>query len=94
MPDGAYETCKLSLSPGGFLLVVSEGVCAAFEEQGRQFGDQRMIEALLPRLGGSADEIVECLRDQLEGCAASGRYDRTILAAKCRVGRQSERQLT
>ncbi|HUY90182.1 MAG TPA: SpoIIE family protein phosphatase [Pirellulales bacterium] len=94
MPDGAYETCKLSLSPGGSLLVVSEGVCAAFEEQGRQFGDRRMIEALLPRLGGSADELVECLRDQLEGCAASGRYDRTILAAKCRVGRQSERQST
>ena len=93
LPDGGYQTCQLALPPGGALLVVSEGVCAAFEEQGRSFGDRRMIDALLPRLAGSADELVECLRDQLEACTSGDRHDRTILAAKCRAAGKTPRRV-
>ena len=46
----------------------------------------------LPRLGRPADEIIECLRDQLESCAPQGRYDRTILVAKHRIAGRSKRR--
>ena len=84
-PDVDYESCELLFEPGGALLVVSEGLLAALEERGRRFGDSAMLEALLPHLGASADEIVARLRDQLEAYSALGRYDRTILIAKRRA---------
>ena len=92
MPESVYETLEQIFAADGALVIVSEGVLAALEDAGRRFGDPAMFQALVERLGGPADEIIECLRDQLESCAPQGRYDRTILVAKHRAAGRSKRR--
>jgi hypothetical protein len=49
MPKSQYEECALTLQPGEMLLVYSDGLTEAENQQGDEFGMQR-LEALLPEL--------------------------------------------
>ncbi|HXJ03699.1 MAG TPA: PP2C family protein-serine/threonine phosphatase [Candidatus Acidoferrum sp.] len=53
--DAAYETAAVDLKPGDALIFYTDGVVEAFDEKGREFGNERWIDAIraLPDWGAS-----------------------------------------
>jgi hypothetical protein len=67
-----YEESAVQLQPGETLLVYSDGLTEAINEQGEFFGDERLQE-LLAQLGGlSAEEMGKRLLDEVDQFVSGG----------------------
>ena len=66
-----YREYELQLQPGAKLFVYTDGVAEATNAQDELYGTQRMIEALEKGQDGSPEEILNVVRDSLEGFVGS-----------------------
>jgi sigma-B regulation protein RsbU (phosphoserine phosphatase) len=60
-PDWDYEQAELDLRAGDRIILFTDGVTEAFDSEGADFGEERMIELLRENRGASVAEIQERL---------------------------------
>ncbi len=61
-----YEEEKIKLCPGDLLVIYSDGLPEAMNEQLEEFGDKRLQEIVVLYRDASADEIVERILSAIE----------------------------
>lgn len=81
-PDEKYETFEWRVAPGERLLIFTDGICEARDRTGREFGRQRIQDALkqlthLP-LDRMTQEIIDRVKSYMEG--SNFEDDFTLLA--------------
>jgi sigma-B regulation protein RsbU (phosphoserine phosphatase) len=59
--DAAWEPETVQLDPGDVLLLYTDGITDALDEQDEFFQSERLLEAVQANLGSSAQEIQEAL---------------------------------
>ena len=81
-----YSSRSLKLDAGDILLLYSDGVIEAMNEQGRQFGRKNLGNALLRVRELGAREIAESIKTELDDFAGATRRhdDQTLLVIKAR----------
>lgn len=55
-PEAGYESGSVTLAPGDLLVIFTDGVIEAMDEEGQEFGEERLLELLRasPRGSGAA----------------------------------------
>jgi len=64
--EAAFVEETFALDRGDLLILYTDGVVEAADEQGRQFGAERLVDAVGGQRGASAHEVVEAIRCELE----------------------------
>ncbi|HRU05974.1 MAG TPA: SpoIIE family protein phosphatase [Candidatus Brocadiia bacterium] len=64
-----YDQGRVTIEPGGVLLLYTDGITEAESRRGRYFGRERLDRAVLRRLDGAAGGILRGVRDALRGFA-------------------------
>lgn len=68
---------------GDWVVLFSDGIVEAMDEQLDMYGDDRLIEVMRRHAGQSVPEMIDAVRVSLDGFASpAGRDDWTLLAAK------------
>lgn len=65
LPEAQYEDRPIALRPGDVLVMYTDGVSEAEDEQGRQYGTERLEEVLAANAERSAREILRAIRDDV-----------------------------
>ena len=82
-PEADYDAHGHQLQPGEVLVVFSDGVRDAIDEQGRLLGESGVAETLLGQVDRPAEELVALLRGRVENHGGrEPRDDQTILVIK------------
>ena len=58
-PNALYDQDAVQLKPGDTLVVFSDGVSEALDMEGEEFGDDRLSEAITPKLNASPQEVLD-----------------------------------
>jgi sigma-B regulation protein RsbU (phosphoserine phosphatase) len=69
LPDARYEERPLALQPGDVLLLYTDGVSEAESPTGEQFGTRRLEQCLKRIAGGTANEILKGVVDEVTAYA-------------------------
>lgn len=78
----AVGTCDLA--SGDTVALYSDGVTEAVDEQGEEFGEWRLVDALLDGRTAPADVLLASTLDRLQGFAAGEQFDDvTLVVARC-----------
>ncbi|MEV0584958.1 SpoIIE family protein phosphatase [Nonomuraea sp. NPDC050310] len=77
--DAGYPVQEIKLRYGEALVLYSDGVTEARDEQGRLYGPQRLGTAVAAAPGESADDIIRAVHEDLRRFAAPGHADDTAL---------------
>lgn len=82
--DALYPVTEMTLDPGDFLLLLTDGIEEAFDPDGRQFGRQRVIDVLRRIHDQPVAQIVEAIHRTVRDFhgAASPHDDATVLVAR------------
>jgi sigma-B regulation protein RsbU (phosphoserine phosphatase) len=84
-PDARYEASAVALEPGDLLVAFTDGLTEPENPYGEQFGEERLIEALV-RVGElPLEEIVQVVIGEIDawtGQAPEQQDDMTILVAR------------
>ncbi len=73
------------LCPGDTLALYTDGVTESFDEQGDEFGERRLVEALRRHRGRSAREAIAAVVDEVRGFSPREQHDDiTLIVAHCR----------
>ncbi len=73
LPDATYEECSVVLEPGDVLLLYTDGIVEAADENERMYGLKRLEQTLRKHSGAPADRIVEQVLEEVR--AFCGRSD-------------------
>ncbi|HET9804061.1 MAG TPA: SpoIIE family protein phosphatase [Candidatus Acidoferrum sp.] len=85
--DWNCEVEERQLSPGDSLILYTDGVTESFQDNDEQFGEDRLIEALLRHGGLPARELLEAVVKEVQRFSPQEQQDDiTLIAAKCREG--------
>ncbi len=78
------EIHELSLYPGDMLALYTDGVTESFNDAGEEFGEQRLIEALLRHRNLPSRPLLDSVVADVQKFSPREQYDDiTILVAKC-----------
>lgn len=83
--DRRFQTnATLSLKRGNSLLLYTDGIVETFNEEEEQFGERRMLDALIDTYGGTSQESVDELFRRVGNYASQHGYhdDRTSVVLK------------
>jgi serine phosphatase RsbU (regulator of sigma subunit) len=81
--DCAIDECELA--PGDALLLYSDGVTEALNDDGDEFGEERLLEAARQHRELSPPELLAAVADQVRGFSPHEQADDiTLIVAKCR----------
>ena len=73
------------LRRGDTLVLYTDGVTEAFDEQGEEFGEHRLIDAVRRNENPSADIALKAVADEVRAFAPQEQHDDiTLIVAKCR----------
>jgi sigma-B regulation protein RsbU (phosphoserine phosphatase) len=64
--EAVYEQGERQLTPGDTIVVFSDGIAEALNVEGEDFGEQRIREAVEPRINEPVETILERLLGALE----------------------------
>ena len=83
---GAFEewSCveaEVELRPGDTLLLYSDGVTEATDDQGNEFGEERLIQGLRENQAKSADELVREIVNSVSNFSGTFRTDDVTVVA-------------
>ena len=81
---GGYPEAEVDLAPGDVLLLYTDGVSEATNENGRFYGEQRMVKLLQQNARESAKVITAIMLEDVQKFNALGTQsdDKTILTIK------------
>jgi serine phosphatase RsbU (regulator of sigma subunit) len=83
--DCAVE--EVQLLPGDALVLYTDGITEACNDDGEEFGEERLIEELKNNRGLSSQEILRAVVDEVRRfCPHEQPDDITLIVAKCRAG--------
>jgi sigma-B regulation protein RsbU (phosphoserine phosphatase) len=85
LPQGLpYEETTQQLDPGGSLVLYSDGVTEAQNEDGEEFGEERLLEVLRGEAGRRADDVIDHVIAAIDGFAGGAPQfdDITLLVVK------------
>ena len=72
------------LFPGDMLVLYTDGVTEAFDVQGQEFGEQRLVESLLRYQQLSPHELLTTILDEVKQFSPHEQHDDiTLIVAKC-----------
>ena len=78
------QTLECQLSPGDTLALYTDGVTEAFDEQGEEFTDQRLMDALRRHCRLSAQPMVDAILEEVQVYSPGEQHDDvTLIIAKC-----------
>ena len=69
LPDARYEERPVAIGPGDVLLLYTDGISEAEAPSGEQFGTRRLEQCLKRLAGGSANEILKGVVDEVTAWA-------------------------
>jgi len=76
---------ELELAPGDAILLYTDGLTEALNNEGEEFGEERLLEAARQRRGLSPPELLAALADQAREFSPHEQADDiTLIAAKCK----------
>lgn len=76
LPRASFEQRTVYLEPGDWILLYTDGLTDARDEEGQAFGRERVRRALLENRRGSAADILAALEDAIRGFSGtSAQYD-------------------
>ncbi|HON99304.1 MAG TPA: SpoIIE family protein phosphatase [Syntrophales bacterium] len=83
-PGAAYGTARLRLRPGDLVILYSDGVTEAMNEQGELFSEERLLATVAARAGGAPEEMAGAVLAAVRGFAGGAPQsdDITILVLR------------
>jgi serine phosphatase RsbU (regulator of sigma subunit) len=82
--DLKIEISQVTLAPGDTLVLYTDGVTEAANEEGEEFGDLRLVDALRGKSGLSAPELLQAVFDAVERFSPGEQQDDiTLIIARC-----------
>ncbi len=92
LPGVSYERTQVELAPGDVLVLYTDGVTEAVDENGEMFEEERLADILAGCASGTAQEILDSIYGAVEDFAdeAAGSDDITAVVVKHR-GKAEER---
>ena len=89
MKENVWKTETLQLNPGDHLFMYSDGITEAMDDQGRQFGEEKLREALNSCKGASINEVIASVREKTRKHAGSEpQSDDITMVNLCYYGKQ------
>jgi phosphoserine phosphatase RsbU/P len=81
-----YETSAKDLRPGDALIFFTDGVVEAFDEDGREFGNERWLQAIRALPQGTAQESLQFLMTRVDAFVGVTRQsdDITCMVFRCK----------
>jgi serine phosphatase RsbU (regulator of sigma subunit) len=81
--DCSMRQCELA--PGDTLALYTDGVTEASNDEGEEFGEQRLIRALQQTRGASSEALVASVVDEIRQFSPHEQQDDiTVIIANCR----------
>jgi sigma-B regulation protein RsbU (phosphoserine phosphatase) len=82
----SYGEEKIRLSPGDTVLLFTDGITEALNDEREQFGDQRLVEVFRDNAQKRADDIVEAIKDSVTTFIGGARQhdDQTVLVLQAK----------
>jgi serine phosphatase RsbU (regulator of sigma subunit)/catechol 2,3-dioxygenase-like lactoylglutathione lyase family enzyme len=88
------EIGESALSPGDTLALYTDGVTEAFNDQGEEFGEQRLADSLRRNRKHPPRELLNAILDDVKRFSpGEQRDDITLLVAKCAVSQDAQQPL-
>lgn len=69
--EAQWRQKVMRISPGDVLVMYTDGITEAQSPQGLYFGEERIVDAVLSKVGQSAQEILKCLLDEVHSFVGS-----------------------
>ncbi|MCP4663083.1 MAG: SpoIIE family protein phosphatase [bacterium] len=86
IPEARFVSRRISLPPGGVLLLYTDGVTELTNAEGEEFETERLVELLRENRSADAGSLAQVLRDRMDDfCAAEGPEDDTTIVVVRRV---------
>jgi len=84
-PDSQYQIGSANLASGDFLLLFTDGMVDAFNQNGEEFGDLRLVSCLSSLQGQTAHQAMQFLMQQVDAHVGATRQfdDITCLVLRC-----------
>jgi serine phosphatase RsbU (regulator of sigma subunit)/predicted enzyme related to lactoylglutathione lyase len=83
--DSPINECQLA--PGDMLALYTDGVTESFDASGEEFGEQRLVDALVQNQAMSASQTLTSVVEQIQNFSPSEQHDDiTLIVAKCTSG--------
>jgi sigma-B regulation protein RsbU (phosphoserine phosphatase) len=84
MPETDYETMHIQCEPGDTLLFYTDGVVDAMDQDGNEFGTDRLCEVVIGASQDKTDRIVDIVFDQVAAhCRSKVAFDdQTVVAMR------------
>lgn len=78
-------TCERQLDPGDLFAIYTDGITESLDPRGDEFGEERLIDALLRHRHRSPSEVVAAVFDEVRRFSPhEQRDDVTLIVARCR----------
>ncbi|OPX75543.1 MAG: Stage II sporulation protein E (SpoIIE) [Methanoregulaceae archaeon PtaU1.Bin059] len=86
MPDLSYSVGHFTLDTGDLLVLYTDGVTEAFNQNGEEFGEERLMNAVYASRDMSAGEILDAIFRQVTGFTGGAMQsdDITLVIVRCR----------
>jgi sigma-B regulation protein RsbU (phosphoserine phosphatase) len=85
LPKVHLTDARVTFAPGDLLVAYTDGLTEAFDDQGQQFGEQRLEETVHDHKNKSARKVLDSIEHRLHSfiAGASQSDDITLLVMKC-----------
>ena len=84
-PEWGCELSQAQLGPGDTLVLYTDGVTDAFNKAGKEFGEQRLIDAVWKHCKLSPPHLLNAIVDDVRRFSPGEQHDDiTLIVAKCR----------
>jgi len=82
--DWQAQIAEVNLVPGDTLVLYTDGVTEAFNENGEEFGEDRLVDVLLKRSELPAPQLLQCVLDEVGQFSRGEQQDDiTLVIARC-----------
>jgi sigma-B regulation protein RsbU (phosphoserine phosphatase) len=84
LPDARYECGSVELGPGDLLVACTDGITEAMDEDGNEYGRERLAESVTRHRAQSPQEILRGILDEVDAHSRGGLHedDRILLVLK------------